>query len=99
MIGVVNLIVFPNSEDPKLRSLEIFNSFSEAKQRSEEIIEEFIEDYGEDWIEHATKEEPTAIMFNGEVTAYAYIIEVKNEKQDKSLRNRIKRISRNISFH
>ena len=58
--GVVNMILFP--------------SFAKAKERSEEIIKEFIDDYGEDYIEHATKKNPVAVMGNGDVTGYVYIV-------------------------
>ena len=56
--GVVNMILFPEDEDPEMLSLELFSSFAKAKERSEEIIKEFIDDYGEDYIEHATKKNP-----------------------------------------
>ena len=40
--GVVNMILFPEDEDPEMLSLELFSSFAKAKERSEEIIKEFI---------------------------------------------------------
>ena len=43
--GVVNMILFPEDEDP-----------------------------GEDYIEHATKKNPVAVMGNGDVTGYVYIV-------------------------
>jgi len=76
MYGLVNVICFPCDEDPQMLSLTLFNSFEEALKNTEIIIEKFIEDYGEDIIEKATQEKPVTIMFNGEVTAYAYIVEV-----------------------
>ena len=42
--GVVNMILFPEDEDPEMLSLELFSSFAKAKERSEEIIKEFIDD-------------------------------------------------------
>ena len=69
--GVVNMILFPEDEDPEMLSLELF---SKAIERSEEIIKEFIDDYGEDYIEHATKKNPVAVMGNGDVTGYVYIV-------------------------
>ena len=48
--GVVNMILFPEDEDPEMLSLELFSSFAKAKERSEEIIKEFIDDYGEDYL-------------------------------------------------
>ena len=78
MYGVIYIICFPHKEDPKMRSLELFNSYDEAEKRTQRIINEFIETYGEDSIEYATPEDPVAIMFNGEVTAYAYIEKVSN---------------------
>ena len=68
--GVVNMILFPEDEDPEMLSLELFSSFAKAK----EIIKEFIDDYGEDYIEHATKKNPVAVMGNGDVTGYVYIV-------------------------
>ena len=56
--GVVNMILFPEDEDPEMLSL----------------IKEFIDDYGEDYIEHATKKNPVAVMGNGDVTGYVYIV-------------------------
>lgn len=47
---------------------------NESFLRSEEIIKEFIDDYGEDYIEHATKKNPVAVMGNGDVTGYVYIV-------------------------
>lgn len=38
--GVVNMILFPEDEDPEMLSLELFSSFAKAKERSEEIIKE-----------------------------------------------------------
>lgn len=73
--GVVNIMLLPDREEPKLVSMQLYYSFEEAMDRSEEIIEEFIDDYGEDYIEHATRKRPVAIMDNGEVTGYVYIIE------------------------
>ena len=39
--GVVNMILFPEDEDPEMLSLELFSSFAKAKERSEEIIKEY----------------------------------------------------------
>ena len=76
MYGIVEMIIFPCDDDPQILSLTLFDSFEEALKRTELIIEKFIEDYGEDIIEEATKEEPVAIMCNGEVIEYAFIVEV-----------------------
>ena len=67
--GVVNMILFP-----EMLSLDLFSSFSKAKESSEVLIKEFIDDYGEDYIEHATKKNPVAVMGNGDVTGYVYIV-------------------------
>lgn len=79
MYGVIYLIQLPIKEDPRLLSLELFPHFDDAKKRTEELIKEFVEEYGEDYIEHASKENPVAIMFNGEVTGYAYIKKVSEK--------------------
>lgn len=76
--GVIYILNFPEQEDPKLVSLEMFGSYEEAQKRSQEIVEEFIEDYGEDFIQYATENEPVAIMYNGDVTGYAFIQKVKD---------------------
>lgn len=76
MYGVVNILVLPCCMDPEMISLEVFSSFDKALERSEEIIEEFIDKYGRDEIVHATEKKPVAVMYNGEVTAYAYIVKV-----------------------
>ncbi|MCQ2521414.1 MAG: hypothetical protein MJ105_03455 [Lachnospiraceae bacterium] len=78
MYSVVNIVNYPGAEDPEMLSVEIYDSFADAHKRSEEIIEIFLEDFGEDYIEHATQKKPLAIMFNGDVTEYAYIVEIKN---------------------
>ena len=77
MYGVINIMMFPCSEDPEMESLELFPSFDKARERSEEIIKEFVDDYGEDYIEHTTKENSVAIMSNGDVTGFVYIVETQ----------------------
>jgi len=78
LYGVVYILKFPCDPDPMMESLTIFSSLDKALERCEEVIDEFINDYDEDYIEHATKDKPVAIMFNGEVYGYAYIVEVSN---------------------
>ena len=77
MYGVINIIKFPDFEDPRMLSLELFPTFVEAEKRTREIVEKFIEEYGEDYVEYATEKRPVAIMFNGDVIAYAFIEKVK----------------------
>ena len=79
MFGVAYLIQFPDGHEPRMESLELFNSFDDAEIRTREIIFKFIEEYGDDVIEYASKEDPVAIMYNGDVTAYVYIKEVNND--------------------
>lgn len=74
MYGVVNIISFPDGEDLKMLSLDLFDSFSKALAHTELIIKKFEDEYGVDIIEEATIDNPVAVMFNGEVTAYAYIV-------------------------
>ena len=78
MYGVIYIICFPHNGDPEMQSLELFNSYDEAKKRTQEIVKEFIENYDEDYIQYATPEKPVTIMSNGEVTSYAYIEKVSN---------------------
>lgn len=73
--GVVYIINWPERDDPKMISLEICTSFDAAKIRTEELIQEFEEEYGLDYFEHATEERPMAVMFNGNVTGWVYIVE------------------------
>ena len=44
--GVVNMILFPEDEDPEMLSLELFSSFAKAKERSEEIRQALYVDGG-----------------------------------------------------
>lgn len=73
--GVINFMTISCNEEPEMLSLELFSTFEKAVERSEEIIKEFVDDYGEDYIEHATKERPIAIMGNDDMTGYVYIVE------------------------
>ena len=81
MYGVAYLIHFPDEEDPNMLSLELFETFDEALERTKQIAEDFIADYGEDIIEYATESNPVTVMFNGEVTAYAYIQKVSEKPE------------------
>ena len=76
MYAVAYLIHFPDEEDPRMESIQLYPSFEQAEIRTRELIDDFVELYGEDMIEYATKESPVAVMYNGDVTAYAYIKEV-----------------------
>ena len=67
MFAVAYLIHFPEEEDPRMESIQLYPSFDEAEKRTKELIDEFISDYGEDMIEYATKESPVAVMYNGDV--------------------------------
>lgn len=78
MYGVIYLILFPEYEDPEMQSLELYPTYEEAEQRTREIVKESIEEYGEDDIEYATEKKHVAIMYNGEVTGFAYIEKVSN---------------------
>lgn len=76
--GVVYMIMYPFSRDPEVKSLDLFSSFEEALEKTEDKIEEFEEFFGLDddaLQQHATKKKPLAIMTNGEVVGYAAVIE------------------------
>ena len=77
--GVINIMTMPFNEEPETVSLELFPSFEKAMERSEQIIEEFVNDYGEEYIKYPTKDNPVAIMENGDVTGYVYIVETHAE--------------------
>ena len=81
--GVVNMILFPEDEDPEMLSLELFSSFAKAKERSEEIIKEFIDDYGTD----RTRE-------IGDKLIKKSIDEIDNESFRKSVEEKINKISK-----
>lgn len=79
MYGVIYMLQFPYPNDPKMQSLELFDTFDEAKDRTEELADVFIEEYGEEYIEHATVRRPVAIMSNGETIGYAFIQKVEQQ--------------------
>ena len=76
MYGIVVILDYPFDADPEMMSLTLCDSFEEALKKTEIIIEKFIEDFGEDTIEKATKENPVTVMYNGDITEYAFIVEV-----------------------
>lgn len=78
MYGVIYLIQFPDDQDPAMQSLEVYAAYEEAEQRVHEIVTEFIDEYGEDDIEYGTESKPVTIMYNGEVTGYAFIEKISN---------------------
>lgn len=41
MYSVVNIVNYPGAEDPEMLSVETYDSFADARKRSEEIIEIF----------------------------------------------------------
>ena len=53
---------FPDFEDPRMLSLELFPTFAEAEKRTREMAENFMEEYGEECIEYATEKRPVAVM-------------------------------------
>lgn len=78
MYGVIYLIQFPENQNPEMQSLALYPTYEEAEQRTKEIVEEFIDDYGEDFIEYGTADNPVTVMYNGEVTGYVFIEKVSN---------------------
>ena len=77
MFGLIIIYEFPDSPDPRVDGLEFYQSFYEAKQRTDFLINEFIEDYGKDYIERATEQNPMALASNGEVIWRGYIEKVQ----------------------
>lgn len=84
MYGVIYLIHFPDNQDPEMQSLELYPTYEKAEQRTREIVSEFNEEYGEDFTQHATEKKPVAVMYNGEVTGYAFIQMVSNLAETKA---------------
>ena len=78
MYGVIYLIQFPDDQDPEMQSLELYPTYEDAEKRTREIVSEFIDEYGEDDIEYATEDDPVTVMYNGEVTGFAFIERVSN---------------------
>lgn len=76
MYGVAYLIHFPDEEDPRMESIQLYPTFKKAEKRTRELIDDFVKLYGEDVIDYATKESPVAVMYSNKVMAYAYIKEV-----------------------
>ena len=81
MYGVIYLIQFSDNQDPEMQSLELYSTYEEAEQRTHEIVTDFIDEYGEDDIEYGTESNPVTIMYNGEVTGYAFIEKVSNHAE------------------
>ena len=78
MYGICYIIQYPCDNGPEIQSIESFESFKKAVDRSKEIMNEFFEDYGEDEFgtEYPDKNNPKAVMSNGEVTGYVFIKEI-----------------------
>lgn len=81
MYGLMELLVFPDSQTPELQRIELFDSFDEAKRCSEELMQIFFEKYGEDYRKQATEQDPIAEATNGETDWFAYIgiVNLKSE--------------------
>ena len=77
MYGLTTLIEFPNSDDPKLEGMELFDSAEAAVSKANKLLKVFIDEYGEDITQRATTKNLFAMGFNGEVTWRAYISEIK----------------------
>ena len=80
MYGVIYLIQYPEEQNPEMRSLELYPTYEKAEQRVRELVTEFINEYGEDYIEYGTDKKPLTIMYNGEVTGYAFVQKVSGHK-------------------
>jgi len=80
MFCLVKLLCLPDGYDPKLKGVEFFKTFEQAKKKTEELIKVFFDEYGEDSEEEASPENPVAVACNGEVTWFGFIEEVKDTK-------------------
>ena len=73
MYGIAELIEYPNSEDPKLQRIELFDSLKEAINRANRLIDVFFEEFGGDYCLEATEKNMFAFATNDEVVWRAYI--------------------------
>ena len=55
MYGIAELIEYPNSEDPKLQRIGLFDSLEEAINRTNSLIDVFFEEFGGDYCLEATE--------------------------------------------
>ena len=85
MYGIAELIEYPNSEDPKLQRIELFDSLEEAINRANEeainranrLIDVFFEEFGGDYCLEATEKNMFAFATNDEVVWRAYITKIE----------------------
>lgn len=77
MYGLVTFIAYRDSEDPRLRRMELYESLDQAVERANALMDAYHEEYGEDYSERATAAKPMAVAGNGDVTWRAYISEVE----------------------
>ena len=78
MFCLVKLLCFQEGYDPELEGVEFFNSFEQAKKRSDELIQVFFDEYGELDKEEATLENPKAMAYTDDVTWYGFIKEIED---------------------
>ncbi len=76
MYGIAELIEYPNSEDPKLQRIELFDSLEEAINRANRLIDVFFEEFGGDYCLEATEKNMFAFATNDEVVWRAYITKI-----------------------
>ena len=77
MYGIAELIEYPNSEDPKLQRIELFDSLKEAINRANRLIDVFFEEFGGDYCLEATEKNMFAFATNDEVIWRTYITKIK----------------------
>ena len=81
MYGIAELIEYPNSEDPKLQRIELFDSLEEAIEeainRANRLIDVFFEEFGGDYCLEATEKNMFAFATNDEVIWRTYITKIK----------------------
>ncbi len=76
MYGIAELIEYPNSEDPKLQRIELFDSLEEAINSANRLIDVFFEEFGGDYCLEATEKNMFAFATNDEVVWRAYITKI-----------------------
>ena len=83
MYGLVTIIEYRDSQDPKLREMELYDSLAAAINRANALMDKYHEDYGEDYFERASYGNLMAVAGNGDVNWRAYIKQITVASTEK----------------
>ena len=73
MYCLIEQVLYPYKEKPKLLSVELYETFEDAQNRSEVLMQSFIEEYGSEYVNHAKIPKPIASADNDDVSWWCYI--------------------------